>query len=170
MEELSHQLLVGPAEHLLCAGIGECGPAFAIDQKQCFGCIVRDGIGQIQLILEQLFRLFESGVISNDLCQTPESVVLVSQAEHDTVGPEAGAILAYVPPGVLSSAGFRGESRLALRFTPKDVLGNKEDGAVPPDDLFAGESKDPLGAGIPGFDSTVETNVEDGVVYRGLDN
>src|SRR5215210_5202192 len=93
MEELADQLLTGPAEHLLGTGVSERGAALTVDEKQCLRCIVGDGIGQVDLILKQLFGLFRAGIVSDNLGKALEIPRLVAQPDHYAIGPESGAIL-----------------------------------------------------------------------------
>ena len=97
MQELSDQLLGRPAEHLLRAGVGKRRAALAVDQEQCLGRVAGDGVGQVELVLEQLVRLLLLGVVPDDLGQPVQRAARVPQTDHDPVGPEAGAVLPQVP-------------------------------------------------------------------------
>src|SRR3954462_2110309 len=104
------------------------------------------------------------GEVAGDLRVAGEAALIVVQGSDDRVGPEAGAVLADPPAGVLDAAEGAGLVEELERQAGPAVLVGVEDREVLADDLVGGVALDGLGAGVPGLDDPVPVEGEDRVV------
>jgi hypothetical protein len=75
-----------------------------------------------------------------------------------------------VPSRIRRPAALGGELQLPLGLPAEDILGRKQHGSVPADDLLTGIAKDALGSRIPALHDAGEIQEKDRVVGRGFDN
>src|SRR5215203_1596246 len=124
----------------------------------------------IELVDEELLRLFMSallGAVAEDL---EEAAAMVSERQHDAAAPEPRAVLAQMPALVRGPA-FRARQRhLASRLAGGAVLGGEEDVARAADHVGFVIAEDALGTGVPGRDPAVRVEGEDRVFPGALED
>jgi hypothetical protein len=104
------------------------------------------------------------GQVAHDLAEPAQSALLVAQRRDDAAAPEAGAVLAQVPPLVLGAPLGRRRRKFALGLAVLAVFGHVDDVSVPADDLGLGPAQDALRPRVPGDDAAPRVGEEDRVV------
>src|SRR5271163_442415 len=120
-------------------------------------------------ILQSAFREHSCGGVAGDLSETDQVAFGIFQRGNDHVGPELRAVFAQPPTFILDAAVTKGNLEFALRLAGVDVLLGIKTGEVFADYFGSFVALDALSSSVPGADTAVGLEHEDGIVMHRLD-